>query len=445
MKRLLHRHWLDSHFNLEATAGKVEGLALDKAKKLASILGNPEKSYPSIHLTGTNGKGSTAHILSLILSEVGLKVGTYSSPHLVNLNERFQINGVCISDRDLDALLAELKNLEDISGEVFSWFELVTAAAFLWFALNKVDAAVIEVGKLGRYDATNIISAGVCAVTNISKDHTDGAGEWQKAIAWEKAGIMKPGATLILGAVQKELREIFLAENPASVYLLGRDFHCLRNEKADCGRILDVSSFNNSTIYENLYLSMHGVHQGENATLALAAAQAHLMNQKQEHLLTADVAARALGKASLSGRFEILCNNPLLILDGGHNPAGALVARETLDAFLPPEAEEWKNSTLIFGITSEKSASEMLTALGAQSFSRVICTNLSNPRTQDPLEIAKAAQAMGINAEAVQSPQDGLLASQEAESGLTFVCGSLYLAGEIKQAYAADRMQKVNS
>ncbi len=445
MKRLHHKRWLDSHFNLEATAGKVEGLALDRAEKLASCLGNPEKSYPAIHLTGTNGKGSTAHILSLVLAEAGLKVGTYSSPHLVSLNERFQINGVCISDRDLDALLGELKSLEESLGEMFSWFELVTAAAFLWFAINEVDVAVIEVGKLGRYDATNIISAGVCVVTNISKDHTDGTGEWEKAIAWEKAGIIKANSTLILGDMREKLREIFLAENPASVYLLGKDFSCLRNEKAECGRILDIENFGNGSIYENLHLSMHGIHQGQNATLALAAAKAHLMSQKQEHLLTADAAAGAFAKAGLAGRYEILSRNPLLILEGGHNPAGALVARETLDAFLPPEAEEWKNSTLIFGITSEKSPQEMLKSLRAQTFSRVICTSLANPRTQDPCETAKAAQDMGINAYPVQSAEEALAYSEKAGSAVTFVCGSLYLAGAIKQAYEAHRKQKVNS
>ena len=179
------RAWLDGHLNRElspAVAGRVEGLSLATMESLMGVLGEPQHAYPSIHVTGTNGKGSVATMIELLVRAHGLSVGRYSSPHLDRVNERMTVNGEPIADDELDRVLGELRSAVEVAGvadDQVSWFELVTAAAYMWFAERPVDVAVVEVGLLGRFDATNVIDGQVAVVTNIGRDHTDGAPGWQ--------------------------------------------------------------------------------------------------------------------------------------------------------------------------------------------------------------------------------------------------------------------------
>lgn len=169
--------YLDQHTNLEATAGRAEGLSLDRMAKLVHALGDPQGAYRVIHITGTNGKGSVARMCTALLEAAGLSVGTYTSPHLESLNERISWNGEPIDDDALAASIASVAAVEPLVGITPSYFEIMTAAAFTYFADVAVDVAVIEVGMLGRYDATNVVDADVAVLTNISRDHTDGVGE----------------------------------------------------------------------------------------------------------------------------------------------------------------------------------------------------------------------------------------------------------------------------
>ena len=421
--------WLDSHINLEARAGKISGLSLDAMQEIISLLDRPQDRYVSLHITGTNGKGSTAHLSTRLLNSAGLKVGTYFSPHVSSLNERIQIDGQPISDEDLEQALGRIKSLEPLMSSVLSWFEIMTAAALYWFARSEVDAAVIEVGKLGRFDATNVIKAAVCVITNISEDHTDGKGQWQRAIAWEKAGIIDPGCKLILGENSKELRPIFLEEKPGQVLVLGEDLICLQNDETQTGRILSIKA----PIGEigQVFLSLYGAHQGANATLALGACSA-LLETMNRPLLSHHEISEAFEEANLPGRFEVIGNQPQIILDGAHNPEGALAAKHTLSSYLT-EIKDLENTALIFGLTSGRSGKEMLDSLEAKSFQRVICSGLNIPKGQDPKDLAAAARDMGIEAEVAAAPNQAL--EMALDNDFIFVAGSLYLVGDIRKAY----------
>ncbi|MDQ3575775.1 MAG: Mur ligase family protein, partial [Actinomycetota bacterium] len=189
---------LDAHLNLESslTLG-VPPPTLDRVARLVGLMGDPQRSYPVIHLTGTNGKGSTARMITALLEAQGLSVGTYTSPDLQGVNERLTWNDEPISDADLAGVLEGVIRLEELMDDPPTRFEVLTAAAFRWFADVAVDAAVVEVGLGGRWDATNVADADVAVVTNVSLDHTDFEGDWRARVAEEKAGIVKPGATLV--------------------------------------------------------------------------------------------------------------------------------------------------------------------------------------------------------------------------------------------------------
>jgi dihydrofolate synthase/folylpolyglutamate synthase len=209
--------YLDRHVNLEARAGRIDGLSTDPMAGLLAVLGDPHRAYPVIHVTGTNGKGSTGRMISALLAASGLTVGTYLSPHLERLNERICRQLEPIPDDELAEVLTLLAGVEPLLEHRPSWFELVTSAAFVWFAETAVDVAVVEVGLLGRFDATNVVDGAVAVLTNIGKDHTDGAPGWQRAVAWEKAGIVKPGSHAVLGSALGDLRAEVEAQGPAAI------------------------------------------------------------------------------------------------------------------------------------------------------------------------------------------------------------------------------------
>ncbi|HEY4334112.1 MAG TPA: Mur ligase family protein [Ilumatobacteraceae bacterium] len=190
-------------------------LSLDRMQRLAHLLRDPQQSLSIIHVSGTNGKGSTSRMITRLLMAHGLRVGTYSSPHLDRYNERFRLDDVDITDETLAALLTTVSEAEVELGDRLMPFEVLTGAAYSWFARERVDVAVIEVGVLGRFDATNIGDGRVAVITNIGFDHTSGEGDWRLRIAAEKAGIVKPGAHLVIGDVEPRLVDVFLDQHPS--------------------------------------------------------------------------------------------------------------------------------------------------------------------------------------------------------------------------------------
>ena len=379
--------WLDRHVNLEATAGKVEGLSLERMRRLVEVLGDPQDAYPVIHLTGTNGKGSTARMITALLAEAGLTVGTYTSPHLERINERIARNNEPIDDPELADLLEDLERLEPAVGITNSYFELLTAAALKWFADIAVDVAVVEVGLLGRYDATNVCDGIVAVVTNVGYDHTDGRDNWREHIADEKSGIVKPASTLVLGETSPQLLPIFHRAGAREVIERERDFDCESNELAVGGRLLYLRTPN--AAYEDVFLSLHGAHQGDNAAIALAATESFF-----DAPLSDDVVRDAFGSVTVPGRFEVVGREPLIVIDGAHNVQGAASAAATLRDDFHHEGD----TILVIGILQPRDPFAILEALEADTASVVIASSAPSPRAIPPEQIAKAAEELGTDA-----------------------------------------------
>ena len=288
-------------------------------RALCDVLGDPQHAYPVIHVTGTNGKGSVTRMIAALLQARGLSVGAYTSPHLERINERLVWDGRPIDDEELGEQIGAVAAVEELAGVRPSYFEILTAAAFRWFADLAVDVAVVEVGLLGRYDATNVARAQVAVVTNVGRDHTDGGAGWRVAIASEKAGIIEPESHLVLGEIDPDIQAVFTAEGPAATWTREVDFGCEANRVAVGGRLVDL--WTPSGRVEDVYLPVHGAHQGDNAALALASVEAFFGAPTDEEVVT-----EAFAGLELPGRFEVVRREPTVVVDGAHNVDGARAA-----------------------------------------------------------------------------------------------------------------------
>jgi len=418
--------YLDLHINRRLTLEKIDGLSLSQMKILLETIGSPHEDFPTIHITGTNGKGSTAAMVAELLSALGLSVGLYGSPHVTSITERIQINGEPIAEEEFAENTEVLSIAEQYLDFSPSWFELVTAIAFRYFADSAVDVGVIEVGMLGRFDATNIGNPRVSVITNVDYDHTDGAKGWREKIAREKAGIIRQDGILCLGEVDEELETIFTDENPKKIYRRNQDFSVLSNELAVGGRHLTLQT--QSQKYEDIYLPLHGEHQGSNAAIALSAAEAFAGIP-----LPDDVVRGGFENVSIIGRFEVLSSNPLFVVDGAHNPPGAEAAAQTLKRSFPVEGK----LVLIVGMTEEKNAEWMLDCLEAEEAQLIICTEAATPRSMAAQDLAAAAERISSVVEIRTDPKDALeLALSKADpDDVVLGTGSLYVVGALRDAY----------
>lgn len=417
--------YLDTHINLEATAGLIHGLSLDHMRSLVGVLGDPQESFRVIHVTGTNGKGSTARMITSLLVEHGLSVGTYSSPHLQRVNERLCWNGEPISDEDFASVVTDVARVAPLSGITPSYFELLTASALLWFAESAVDVAVIEVGMLGRYDATNVCEADVAVITNIGRDHTDGEGEWEQAIATEKAGIITPTSTLVTGVTDPKLRAIFDAEGPERTFAAGSDFEVVNDLYAVGGHLVDLRTPFGT--YDDLLVPLHGAHQSENAVAAIVAVESFF-----DRALDDSVVESAFQLVTMPGRFEVLAHSPLLIIDGAHNPDGAGVASRTLR----DEFDVAGRRVLVLGMLGVRDVVQMLESFEVRQADLVIACTPRSPRAVPASDIAAVVRAMGVMVEQID---DVATAVQRAidistEDDVVLIAGSLYVAGAARTA-----------
>ncbi len=417
--------YLDGHINLEATAGLIHGLSLDHMRSLVGVLGDPQDSFQVIHVTGTNGKGSTARMITALLVEHGLSVGTYSSPHLQRINERICWNGESISDEQFASVVTDVARVAPLSGITPSFFELLTAAAFLWFAESAVDVAVVEVGLLGRYDATNVCEADVAVITNIGRDHTNGEGEWRQAIATEKAGIITEKSTLVTGVTEPALRAIFDAEGPDRVFSRGDDFEVANDLYAVGGHLINLRTPFGA--YDQVLVPLHGAHQSENAALAVVAVEAFF-----DRALDEAVIESAFQTVTMPGRFEVVSHSPLLILDGAHNPDGARAAARTLTE----EFDVAGRRVLVIGMLTGRDVVEMLESLEARQTDLVIACTPKSPRAVPASDVAAVVRAMGVMVEQID---DVATAVQRAidvstDEDVILVAGSLYVAGAARTA-----------
>lgn len=441
--------YLDAHINLETgvvhdRAGvtptvavlpddaivaprRLDPPSLDRMRRLLAFLGDPQLDFDILHITGTNGKGSTARMAAALLAANGLTTGTYTSPHLSTLNERIAFNGSMINDNDLAEMLAIVSLAEEATGDRSSYFELVTAAGLRWFGDLAVECAVIEVGAGGRWDATNAADGLVGAVTNVELDHMEWFGDTKEEIAREKVGIVKPGATLLIGDTDPLIVELLRHEASAlgaeRILRRGDDFGCDSNRLAISGRVLTLRT--HRTSYPNVFVPLHGAHQGENAAIALAAVEAFVGDP-----LHPDVVTEGFAAVENPGRMEIVSRDPLVILDGAHNPAGA----RALAAALDEEFAANPGRIVILGLLKGRDPSAMLQALHAQTAREVIVVAPPSPRAMDPLVVVAAAAELQVPAIAVASIEAALERAKNAakKDDAIIVTGSLYLIGRAR-------------
>ncbi len=425
--------WLDQHTNLEqALPGKVAPPTLERIRALCSVLGDPQDAYRVLHVTGTNGKGSTVRMLAALLEARGLRVGVYTSPDLHRVNERIARGEEPIADEDLAEVLAELRRLEPLLPAPPSRFELLTAAAFSWFADVGVDVAVVEVGLGGRWDATNVVRPDVAVITSIGYDHVDLLGPTLADIAGEKAGIIKAGAPAVVAETAPDLREVFArraAEVGTTLVTRPEHFDCRANRPAVGGRLVDLVGPRAS--YPEVLLGLHGAHQGVNAATAVAAAEEFF-----DGPLPREVVDQALGRVRVPGRLEVLGREPLVVLDGAHNVPGM----EALGRALQEELVVAGPTVAVMGLLQGRDPTAMVQALRRAGVASVLCVPAPSPRRVEPEELVAAARSAGVAAVSFPEVDLALAAARSAAGpdGRVVVCGSLYVVAAARALLLAE-------
>jgi len=412
--------WHDSRLDHETAttsiaAGRIAGLSLASMRELMSLLGDPQHEVPVIHITGTNGKGTVAAMVTSLLQASGLTVGTYTSPHLRRVNERISRNGSEISDLDLAEVLTGIAAVEPLLAVQPSWFEVITAAAFRYFAEAPVDVAVIEVGLLGRLDATNVADAAVAVVTSIQGDHTDFAPGWELAVAGEKAGIIKAQSIAVIGEVDPELAEVFVAEGPESLVRLGVDFAPVNDQVAIGGHLVDLQGVFGR--YEQLFLPLHGAHQVANASIAVAAVESFFGTA-----LDAEVVAEGFASLKLPGRFEVLRYGPLVVVDGAHNADALRASASTLEEEFAPAGTR----IIVLGLLAGRDPDRSVAAVSELRPDLILCCSLDGSRGVSAAVLAAACAKRGIAHETVGDPASAVARALAlaAEEDVVLITGS---------------------
>lgn len=418
---------------LGVDAMKSLGPSTHRIEAICEVLGHPENAVPAIHITGTNGKTSTARIAACILAATGLKVGTYTSPHLQSITERIAFNGEALASSTFgevfDHLFPYLELVERELDEHLTYFEILTAMFFLW-AADSVDAMVVEVGLGGRWDATNLMTnVPVAVVTNVGLDHMGMLGMDHQTIAKEKSGIVKPGATIVTSETKPDVLAIIDGEAHgagAPVAKFERDFRVLDNALAVGGRYLTLRTSGRD--YEGLFLPLHGNHQAINAVTALEAATTFFVDES----LGTDVVREGFAGTVVPGRLETLHEDgddrPPVVLDVAHNPDGmsALIS-SLLETFA------FERAHFVVGILGDKDYRGMLAEI-ARVPGRIVCTEARTVRSVPAPELRAAAEEAGLSTEVAGSVEEGLdRALADAVAGeLVCVTGSHYIVGEAR-------------
>jgi dihydrofolate synthase/folylpolyglutamate synthase len=399
--------------------------SLETMRKLMDALDNPQRRLRAVHITGTNGKGSTAAMCAELLAASNLKVGLFTSPHLWRVYERIAVNGVAISDADLSSALYRVRRAALTASVQPTWFEAMTAAALLHFARCRVGAAVIEVGMLGRWDATNIIDAEVAVVTNIGLDHAELAGPGREFIAYEKAGIVREGSTLVLGERDQALRDYFEQQRPGRLLLLDRDISVV--DKSAASALTGAADYTTPWGRHNdIELKPAGDFQRHNALNALAAAESFLRRQ-----IDTRVVREVFGAVSLPGRFEVLREAPSIVADCAHNEAAALALRPLVDSTIKFAGRR----VLLCGLTIGSDPRQFLANLGADRFDHIVVTEPDTPRAQSCAALAAATAMFDVTVVSEPTISRALQVSTAlaGTSGLVLVTGSHYLVGPVRE------------
>jgi dihydrofolate synthase / folylpolyglutamate synthase len=397
-------------------------LGLERTRAILERAGNPQTGLSGALIAGTNGKGSTAAMLAAILRHQGHVVGTMPSPHLVSYTERIQVDGEPISEAEFAAAVEWLQpRLEGISADLGppTEFEILTTVALTYLA-RRCDRLVVEVGMGGRLDATNVLDLGLAIVTNVSLDHQRYLGDTVEKIAFEKAGVIKPGNAVVTGAVGKALNvvEAAAAAAGADLWRLGDEIQLTSRWRGWEGSEIDVAG--PGFEYPGLRVPLLGSHQAANAALAVAAAQ------------RLGEAPAGLESVRWPGRLEPVGTRPAILLDGGHNPAA--MARLADDV---PRLAEGRPVTVVFGMMADKDIAAGLAELRRLGPAAVVFTTAASPRAARPADLAAAWGGGEVVDEAVAAARRGV--ELAGPDGLLLVCGSLYLVGEVRPWAVARR------
>ena len=408
-----------------------------RVQALCDLLGSPEKSCPVILIAGTNGKGSTALMIDSLLRSLGLRVGRYSSPHLVDLTERISIDGDDISDETFDDLveqvlpLVELVDAQLIDGVAMTFFEVMTALAYAAFADAPVDVAVVEVGLGGRWDATNIVEAQVAVVCPIDLDHTHLLGDTIAEIAAEKAGIIKAGSKAVLAAQHPDAARVLLArcqEVGAEVLREGPEFGLIDRQPAVGGQVIRVETAQGPL--GDIVLPLFGAHMARNAALAVAATEAFLGGKP----MSAEVITDGLEEVKAPARLEVVRRSPTVVLDTCHNPHGA---RATIDGLT--EAFDFNPLIGVVAMMADKDVAGVM-GIFAEAMTTVVCTTIASTSRALPAQALARLAGEVFGAERVRTADDMAAAIDEAvrladEAGPgagVLIAGSVYAAGEAR-------------
>ncbi len=402
---------------------------LDNTIRLDEMFNHPHHSFKTIHVAGTNGKGSVSHMLASVLQEAGYKTGLYTSPHLKDFRERIRVNGEMISENAVVEFTEKYRTKNEIEMLEPSFFELTVTMAFDYFRAMQVDVAVIEVGLGGRLDSTNIITPEVSVITNISFDHMSLLGNSLPEIAAEKAGIIKSGVPVVIGETSLETSLVF--EQIAEKMHASIDF-ADKNYKTDYAMLtLDGKQSLNirkSEIlkYPDLHLDLLGIYQRHNVPTVLKTID--VLNEKNWNLSEDNIRrglANCADNTGLMGRWQIIGHNPLTICDTGHNPAGIKLVVEQI------KQTPWKELHMIIGLVNDKDQDEVLSLLPGDA--HYYFTKANIPRATQPEELAAKAAKFGLQGKCYQTVQQALSAAKvnAGENDLIFIGGSTFVVAEV--------------
>ncbi|OSY87856.1 tetrahydrofolate synthase [Tenacibaculum holothuriorum] len=367
---------------------------------LAKHLGNPEKKFKSVHVGGTNGKGSTSHMLASILQEAGYKVGLYTSPHLKNFTERIRINGEEIDEKHVVKFISA--NKEFLEKQKLSFFEMTVGMAFDYFAKEKVDIAIIEVGLGGRLDSTNIINPEVSVITNIGLDHTQFLGETLPEIAFEKAGIIKKGVPVVIGEKQEEVKNVFLKKAKEC----GTEIMFASNFKVDYKTDL-LGSYQ----MKNIATAVSAIKRLRNFTVSKVDIESGLLN--------------VVKNTNLKGRWQVLKQNPKVICDTAHNKEGLKYTLEQL------QKENYKNLHIVLGVVSDKKLEEILPLFPKKATYYFCKPNI--PRGMEVEKLKKICETHHLKGDSFSSVKEAYISSLEGglEGDIVYVGGSTFVVAEV--------------
>ncbi len=411
---------------------------LKRMEEMMSFVGNPHKNGKYVHITGTKGKGSTGIMIASILKELGLKTGLFTSPHLIYLGERMKVNERMISKKMFVQLINNLKPYIDSimlknPTLIPTFFEIVTAIAFLYFEKKKVDISVLEVGMGGRLDSTNIILPEISIITSIGYDHTDKLGETLDSITYEKSGIIKEGVPVVSSAQEQEALSIIsktCKKKKSRLYLVGRDI-LINNIKITkrngfYGTECDISTWRNK--YKNIFLSLVGRHQVENCATAIGALE--VLSETGVIKTDNEMVINALAKIKCPARVEVVSESPLVVLDTAHTVSSMRFLRESIN-----ENFSFKKLILVIGLSADKDIEGILKEITRVS-DELIFTRTNNPREIEPKQLATMAKRFYHKEPRVI--EDICEALKEAKriakkGDLICITGSFFLAGKIKE------------